>query len=95
MGWYGDPDTGSIMTAQVVVRRLGVKPDTLEWMVAFRKAYQPVGDVEGNTYLQALDEQIAAAQVGNVANSDDFILGISQSEREEAQRFLESFRPPS
>lgn len=87
MSWCADPDTLSIAAAQGAVKRLGIELDTVEWMIAYRAAYDPVDGLEDNEYLQSLDEQIEIAQNGGDGpSSDSFVLGISVSQRENARR---------
>ena len=87
MGW-GDPDTLLIAMAEGAARRQNIAPGTLEWMKAFRAAYNPEA-ADGNEYLKALDEQIqAVVDGGPVPGSDIFVLGISHANREDACRIF-------
>ncbi len=58
MGWGTDPDRLSIAMAQGVAERTGYSEESLEYKIAYRDSYAPVGDTEGNEYLDALDKEI-------------------------------------
>lgn len=58
MSWGVDPDTLSMAFAEGVAERTGHPEGSLEYLIAYRAAYDPVGDIEGNDYLAALDKEI-------------------------------------
>lgn len=58
MSWGCDPDTLSMAMAEGVAERTGHPEGSLEYLIAFRDAYVPVGEIEGNSYLEALDKEI-------------------------------------
>lgn len=58
MSWGCDPDTLSMAIAQGAAERTGHPEGSLEYLVAYRDAYEPVGEIEGNEYLEALDKEI-------------------------------------
>ncbi|NTF17988.1 hypothetical protein G6L37_06195 [Agrobacterium rubi] len=60
MGWGCDPDTLSMAMAEGAAERTGHPQDSLEYKIAYREAYQPVDETEGNEYLAALDKEIDA-----------------------------------
>jgi hypothetical protein len=59
MSWGADPDTLSMAMAEGVAERTGHPKGTLEYAMAYRMAYDPVDDSEGNEYLAELDKEIA------------------------------------
>jgi hypothetical protein len=58
MGWGCDPDTMSMAGAEGVAERSGHPEGSLEYAIAYRNAYIPVGNAEGNEYLARLDADI-------------------------------------
>lgn len=58
MSWGDDPDTLSMALAEGAAERTGHPEGSLEYLIAYRAAYDPVGDIEGNEYLVELDREI-------------------------------------
>ena len=69
MSWGADPDTLSMAIAEGVAERTGHPEGSLEYMLAYRAAYEPVDDSEGNPYLASLDRQIEALEKGDTLNN--------------------------
>ena len=69
MSWGADPDTLSMAIAEGVAERTGHPEGSLEYMIAYRAAYDPVGEIEGNEYIAALDKEIDEMKASKLARS--------------------------
>ena len=60
MGWYNHPDTLCIAYAQGVANKTGHKHESVEWLRAYRDAYEHIADERAKEYIQKLDAVLAA-----------------------------------
>jgi lysophospholipase L1-like esterase len=70
MSWGADPDTLSMAIAEGAAERTGHPEGSLEYLKAYRAAYDPVDDAEGNPYLAALDKEITELEKHDPKQSD-------------------------
>lgn len=62
MSWGADPDTLSMAIAEGVAEQTGHPEGSLVYLRAYRLAYEPVDDSDGNPYLASLDKEIEALE---------------------------------
>lgn len=62
MSWGADPDTLSMAIAEGAAEQTGHPEGSLEYLRAYRAAYEPVDDCEGNPYLASIDKEIEALE---------------------------------
>ena len=70
MSWGNDPDTLLMAIAEGAAKRTGHPEGSLEYKRAYRAAYNPVDDSEGNEYLASLDREIEELENGVLKGSD-------------------------